>query len=263
MPRPPDPHAKIDLLRAAESVFAEKGLTAAKIEDITQRAGVSKGAFYLHFESKDDCFRQIVEAFLAHMGTCVEPPPAVQHANFASAGEAIEACGAHDREIFEFCWQNRTTFRLLFEGAGGASYAYLLDEFSERIAESAATWIGNAIGAGVHRPDLDPTVAARLLAGAYERLARTIVRAPKRPDIESWARQAQAIFMRGMLSDGARAELDRPVNHGGAGAPATKTTAGKPGTNGKSGGGSSPRKRDSRAGAGARATERAKRGRRA
>jgi AcrR family transcriptional regulator len=226
MSRPPDPHTKIDLLRAAEAVFGDKGLAAAKIEDITARAGVSKGAFYLHFESKDDCFRQIVEAFLAHMAARVEPPPAVRQASFATPAEAMAACGAHDREIFEFCWQNRSTFRLLFEGAGGATYAYLLDEFSERIASSAATWIANAVRAGMHRADLDPEVTARLLAGAYERLARTIVRAPKRPDIEAWAGQAQALFMRGMLSDGARAELDRPVTHGAGGSRRTKRSGG-------------------------------------
>ncbi|MGZ3427448.1 MAG: TetR family transcriptional regulator, partial [Polyangia bacterium] len=61
MARPPDPNAKIDLLRAAEAVFAERGLDHAKVGEITERAGHSKGSFYLHFENKEDAFRQIVE----------------------------------------------------------------------------------------------------------------------------------------------------------------------------------------------------------
>ncbi len=214
MSRHPDPHAKIELLRAAEAVFAEKGLAAAKIEDITARAGVSKGAFYLHFESKDDCFRQIVEAFLAHMAARVEPPPAVKRATASSPTEALEACLAHDRDILEFCWQSRSTFKLLFDGAGGSTYAYLLDEFSERLAVSAAEWIEDARASGLYRPDIDAKVLALLLAGAYERLARAIVRQPKRPDIEAWARQAQVLFARGMMTESARADLDRPVIHG-------------------------------------------------
>ncbi len=66
------PRAKIELLRAAESVFAEHGLAASKVEHITARAGVSKGAFYLHFESKDDCWRQIIEGFVAKLANCLE-----------------------------------------------------------------------------------------------------------------------------------------------------------------------------------------------
>ncbi|MEO8877136.1 MAG: helix-turn-helix domain-containing protein, partial [Polyangiaceae bacterium] len=63
MSRTADPKAKIALLRSAEVVFAERGLTSARIEEITKRAGLSKGAFYLHFESKEVAFRQVVESF--------------------------------------------------------------------------------------------------------------------------------------------------------------------------------------------------------
>ena len=72
MPRPADPNAKIDLLRAAEAVFVERGLDNAKVEEITERAGHSKGSFYLHFDSKEDAFRQIVESTLARLATCLD-----------------------------------------------------------------------------------------------------------------------------------------------------------------------------------------------
>src|SRR3978361_2154843 len=108
MPRAAARHVGIELLRAAEAAFAEHGLAAAKVEDIASRAGVSKGAFYLHFESKDDCWRQIVEAFLAKLATCLDTAPV------SGAGSGPEAFAAqlgvwhaHDVEIFEFCWQNR------------------------------------------------------------------------------------------------------------------------------------------------------------
>lgn len=213
MSRPADPHTKIELLRAAESVFASKGLAASKIEDITTLAGVSKGAFYLHFEGKDDCFRQIVEAFLAHMATRIEPPAALRGRSEVGPAEALELCVAHDRDILEFCWQSRSTFKLLFDGAGGASYAYLLDEFSERVAVNAAAWIEQSRASGLYREDIDAKVLALLLSGAYERLARAIVRQETRPDLEAWAQQAQALFAWGMMTEKARGELDRPVTH--------------------------------------------------
>ena len=75
MPRPSDPNAKIKLLTAAEAEFVERGLNRAKVEGITARAGLSKGAFYLHFVSKEDAFRQLVETTLARLAHFVDAIP--------------------------------------------------------------------------------------------------------------------------------------------------------------------------------------------
>ena len=74
MSRVADPTTRISLLRAAEEVFAKKGLEAAKVEDIAKRAGCSKGAFYLHFEGKEEAFLQVVESFLARCDGMVAEP---------------------------------------------------------------------------------------------------------------------------------------------------------------------------------------------
>jgi AcrR family transcriptional regulator len=49
-----------EIVAAAMAVFAEKGFAAARLDDIAARAGVSKGALYLYFETKEDLFRAVV-----------------------------------------------------------------------------------------------------------------------------------------------------------------------------------------------------------
>lgn len=49
-----------DIVRAALDVFSEKGFAGAKMEEIAARAGVSKGAPYLYFPTKEDLFRAVV-----------------------------------------------------------------------------------------------------------------------------------------------------------------------------------------------------------
>jgi AcrR family transcriptional regulator len=49
-----------EIVQAALDVFAEKGFAAARLDDIAQRAGVSKGALYLYFETKEELFRAVV-----------------------------------------------------------------------------------------------------------------------------------------------------------------------------------------------------------
>ena len=49
-----------EIVAAALEVFAEKGFAAARLDDIAARAGVSKGALYLYFETKQDLFAAVV-----------------------------------------------------------------------------------------------------------------------------------------------------------------------------------------------------------
>ena len=48
-------------LKAALEEFSEKGFAAARMDDLARRAGLSKGALYLYFDSKDALFAGLVE----------------------------------------------------------------------------------------------------------------------------------------------------------------------------------------------------------
>ena len=49
-----------EIVAAALEVFAEKGFALAKLDEVARRAGVSKGALYLYFDTKEDLFRAVV-----------------------------------------------------------------------------------------------------------------------------------------------------------------------------------------------------------
>lgn len=54
-----------EILEAAQAVFAEKGFTATKLEDIARRAGVSKGTLYIYYKTKEDLFREVAKSALS------------------------------------------------------------------------------------------------------------------------------------------------------------------------------------------------------
>ncbi|MGW7276608.1 ScbR family autoregulator-binding transcription factor [Streptomyces sp. NPDC054864] len=60
------------ILIAAASVFEEHGFQAATITDILSAAGVTKGALYFHFQSKEDLAYGVMAAQGRHMG--IVPP---------------------------------------------------------------------------------------------------------------------------------------------------------------------------------------------
>ena len=47
-------HTRDRLMDAAIALFAEKGILGASVEEICERAGFTRGAFYSNFDSKDE-----------------------------------------------------------------------------------------------------------------------------------------------------------------------------------------------------------------
>lgn len=62
------------ILEAGLAVFGEQGLAAARLDDIAERAGISKGTIYLYFQSKDDLFREVIRDAYAEVVEVVEVP---------------------------------------------------------------------------------------------------------------------------------------------------------------------------------------------
>ena len=60
------------LVEAARTVFAERGVEAPTIQEITDAADVAKGSFYNHFESREDLQRAVVEAALEELGSALD-----------------------------------------------------------------------------------------------------------------------------------------------------------------------------------------------
>ncbi len=200
MARPADPNAKIDLLVAAEAVFVEHGLDQAKVEEITARAGRSKGAFYLHFDSKETAFRQIVESLLARLAALLAEDSTFSGEVHGSAGaaERFARWREKDAEIFEFMWQNRRVARLLMEGGRSASYTHLAHEFAERCRHDTMQKLEWGRRQRLFREDLDVDMASLVLSGAYDRVVREIILAEKKPDCTALATRLQHLMLGGL-----------------------------------------------------------------
>lgn len=59
------------LLDAALELFAEKGVLAATVEEICERAGFTRGAFYSNFDSKDDLCIAAIQRYADEYGNTV------------------------------------------------------------------------------------------------------------------------------------------------------------------------------------------------
>src|SRR5499427_6717908 len=58
------PSVREQLLDTGLRVLHERGFNATSVQDITEAAGVPKGSFYNHFESKEDLGAEVVLRYL-------------------------------------------------------------------------------------------------------------------------------------------------------------------------------------------------------
>ncbi|MDS1269745.1 TetR/AcrR family transcriptional regulator [Lipingzhangella sp. LS1_29] len=96
------------LLTAAQEVFVAQGYHAAAMDDIAERAGVSKPVLYQHFPGKLDLYVALLEQ---HSEALV----ANQRAALESTDDNRERVAASFRAYFDFVAGEGEAFRIVFE----------------------------------------------------------------------------------------------------------------------------------------------------
>jgi AcrR family transcriptional regulator len=70
------------LINASLRLIADKGIDATSVLDVTQAAGISNGAFYYHFQNKDQLLEEVGHALVANLiariGSVQRKDPAAQ-----------------------------------------------------------------------------------------------------------------------------------------------------------------------------------------
>jgi AcrR family transcriptional regulator len=99
---------RLQLLRAARDVFVAQGFHAAAMDDIADRAGVSKPVLYQHFPGKRELYLALLEEQVGQLNDRVRQAMAGTEDNRARVDGAVGA-------YFDFIEADGEAFRLVFE----------------------------------------------------------------------------------------------------------------------------------------------------
>jgi len=106
--RLPRPARRRQLLGAAQEVFVAQGYHAAAMDEIAERAGVSKPVLYQHFPGK-------LELYLALLDESVEGLVAIVRDALSSTTDNKQRVPATFQAFFDFVSSSGEAFRLVFE----------------------------------------------------------------------------------------------------------------------------------------------------
>ncbi len=200
MARAANPHLKQQLVDAATEIFATHGLAAARVSDITDRAGASKGAFYLHFASKEAAYVAIARSFLDQLMALLRCQDETM-CEAISAGE-LDRVSEADSQFMDFLWQHRRPLAMVLDGAVGTPFASMQDEFIDSVLghmRESVSQHNKAFPAlaGV----MDPEFAATLATGIVFMYARRIIREAQPPFAAEHLMAFRALIAAGQPSE--------------------------------------------------------------
>lgn len=147
--RLPRPARRRQLLGAARDVFVAQGYHAAAMDEIAERAGVSKPVLYQHFPSKLELYLALLDESVAEMVGAVS-------AALASTADNRERVPATFRAFFDFVSGAGEAFRLVFESdlSNEPAVRARLDRAMYECAEMVSEFIREDAGVSDDAADL-------------------------------------------------------------------------------------------------------------
>lgn len=153
---------RVHILLAAAKLFGQRGYHGTSVADVIEAAEISRGTFYLYFDSKDAVFLELMEQFIQRIMSVVE----VVDPEGASPTERI---AENVRRVVEVVFEQRDlTVMVLREGFGvRPEVDEKLGRFYGFVREMLEGAMRNGARHGLTRK-VDEVLAATALIGAIK-----------------------------------------------------------------------------------------------
>lgn len=122
---------KVAIQAALIGLIEEKGFEALSVKDLTTRAGINRGTFYLHYQDKYDLLEQIENEIIADIESIVQrvgPVDAAELKDFDGPLPFIIA-------LFEYLYQHSALMRAFFSLKGDVAFQNRIRKVIERNLE--------------------------------------------------------------------------------------------------------------------------------
>jgi TetR/AcrR family transcriptional regulator len=165
-PRPRSEAKRARIVEVAIRHFAERGYSAARVEDIAAQLGIAKGSVFQHFKSKDGLFFEAYKKAVQSFPRYMQAPAAAQERGFF---EVLRYWLGRTENMVRDNW---SSYRIYLIGNYGTDLALRREINRFLVAEDPYGWrefVSFGVKRGELRSDLDVDMIGSILEWTMDR----------------------------------------------------------------------------------------------
>lgn len=185
------------ILNSALSLFVLKGYHGTSINHITQKVGVTKGALYSHFTSKEDLLIRIIDKYETEfIDRLIESVKVLQGNPVDKLYEVFKYAARFARDNQDLCVF--LTF-MTIELKANMDAQPILKRIYRKYQKFISTIIEEGIKVGVFRKTVDPDLASLSLIALHDGALNQWVLNQNQLDGDFYARTYRELFLNGII----------------------------------------------------------------
>ncbi|MDO4321141.1 MAG: TetR/AcrR family transcriptional regulator [Lachnospiraceae bacterium] len=190
----PEEQSTLDrILCSAKQEFMEKGFLNASLRSIVKNAGVTTGAFYRYYDSKEALFaalvdepaRYVLDLFNHTVDDFEKLPGEVQ------TKRMTEISGNCMNQMLDYVYDHFDAFKLLIQRAEGTSYADFIHQLVVREVDSTYVYMRTLEDMGYEVAPLNKNLIHIIASGLFTAIFEAVVHDMPKEEAKEYLSQLQ------------------------------------------------------------------------
>lgn len=187
------------ILHSALQEFMEKGFLNASLRHIVKNAGVTTGAMYRYYQSKEALFEALVKEHADYIlnlfNTTIDqfekmPADSQTDMMYETSSDCIE-------KMLDYIYDHLDAFHLILEHSEGTSYANFVHQLVEREVESTYTYVKTLQEAGYHVKHINKNLIHIIASGLFSAMFETVIHDMPKQEASEYVMQLRRFYSAG------------------------------------------------------------------
>ena len=187
--------------QAAKAEFLEKGFRGASLRNIVKSVGMTTGAFYGYYKSKEELFEALVgephDYLIGRFKDAQREFAQLPHEQQPEVMGVISGLCMYD--MLHYAYAHLEECKLILCCSEGTRFSGLIDEMVEIEVESTHTYLAVLNELGRPSPKIDPKLEHILITGMFHTFFELVIHEMPLRDAENYIREMRAFYTAGWM----------------------------------------------------------------
>ncbi|MBB5184815.1 AcrR family transcriptional regulator [Faecalicoccus acidiformans] len=187
--------------QAAKTEFLEKGYKDASLRNIVKTAGMTTGAFYGYYRSKEELFEALVGKHYDYILTCFKKAQQefskIPHEQQPEVMSDIS--GKCMFEMLHYAYRHLEECKLILCCSEGTKFSGLIDEMVEIEVEATHSYQKVLEELGRPSPKIDPVLEHILITGMFHTFFELVIHEMPLENAENYVKEMRIFYTAGWM----------------------------------------------------------------